>query len=417
MNNLLCLLVSALLFVWSSCTSAKPGQPATPKAASEKPQASNSILIGSWNLEWFGGPASMRSVHLEGGKRKELPPRNEQDITKMAAFVRDLGVSVLAVQEIGNEDDLRKLAKQIGPHWGVVLGTTGGGSEGRAQQAIGFCYDEDRVELLWAEEMLDFPRQRDGLPIYHRVPVTACFRETSTGLDFRAVVLHLKAGDKTDDRKKRKLEAEGIRDWLITLQSTDGEDQDIVVLGDFNSSYGTDVQTTLEQSGVARYLPQPRAEPTIMHFDDPIDQIAPSPRFLEVMPETFDAHGEAVGADKEAWRKTYSDHYPVTVCLQNEPDDDPDSAFSRGNPEHRLPVAARPQAKGPANKRSQPARTQGEEAIAPGTAVRVRVQEGASILEVEGTLISDLGEWVQIRDLKGEVRAFPKTSVREVLRR
>lgn len=397
MNNLLRILVSALL---------------SPSLAA---QDSAQLRIGSWNLEWFGGPPAMRSVRLDGGKNRELPPRDDQDLAKMGAFVRELGVSVLAVQEIGSEDELRKMAKHVGPTWEVVLGTTGGWADGKTLQAIGFCYDAARVELLWAEEMLDFPREKDGVPIFHRVPATACFRDRASGLDFRAVVLHLKAGDKADDKKKRSLEAQGIRDWLVALQASKDEDQDVVVLGDFNSGYGTDVQKTLEASGVARYLPQIRAEPTIMHFDEPIDQIAPSPRFLEVRAETFDAHGEAAQPDREAWRKTYSDHFPVTVTLASRGDDDPEAKFSHGKQEHRLPVGARTQAEAPAPEKATRARS--EESFAAGTAVKVFVHNGSTMLEVDGTLLGGLSEWVRIRDLQGMVRAFPALSVREVQRR
>jgi len=384
-------------------------------AASLAAQASNELRIGTWNLEFFGGPPAMRSVFLDGGKRRELPARDEQDLQKIGAFIRELGVSVLAVQEIGNEATLRALCQQIGPSWSLVLGTTGGWTDGKALQAIGFLYDDARVELLWAEEMLDFPREKDNLPIFHRVPVTACFKDRASGLDFRAVCVHLKAGKETNDQKKRSLEAAGLRDWLITLQASKDEDQDIVVLGDFNSGYGTDAQKSLESSGAARYLPQRSAEPTIMHFDEPIDQIAPSPRFLEALPETFDAHGEAAQADKETWRKTYSDHFPVTVTLKSERDDDPDATFSRGKPEHRLPANERAAKNQPA-----PSKAKSDESFTAGTAVIVELAyagENGKPHTVEGTLVAGLGDWIKLRDLQGAVRAFPSSIVREVRRR
>ncbi len=280
----------------------------------------------------------MRSIRDDGNERA-LPARDAQDLQKMGAFVRELGVSVLAVQEIGSGELLNTLAQQIDPDWKAVLGTTGGVPDG--SQSIGFLYDSKRIELLWAEELLSFPRKKGGLPIYNRVPVTACFRDSKSGVDFRAICVHLKAGSKAEDDKKRAFEAQGLRDWLVTLQSSSNEDQDVVVLGDFNSTYGTDVQTTLEESGVARYLRQVRSEPTIMHFPQPIDQIVPSPRFLEIDPNSFDAHSEPAQQDREEWRKTYSDHYPVTVILRSNGDDDPSSIFSEGSKAHQLPKTMR----------------------------------------------------------------------------
>ena len=48
----------------------------------------------------------------------------------------------------------------------------------------------------------------------------------------------------------------------------------------------------------------------------PIDQIAPSPRFAEIDAASFAVHGPKEGQDRDAWRKTYSDHFPVVTWLK-----------------------------------------------------------------------------------------------------
>jgi hypothetical protein len=83
---------------------------------------------------------------------------------------------VLAVQEINGEAPLRKVAAAAGPSWHVLLGTSGGWDDGKTAQRIGFVYDSAVVDLLQAEELLQLPREFEGVPIFHRVPVTACFR-------------------------------------------------------------------------------------------------------------------------------------------------------------------------------------------------------------------------------------------------
>lgn len=384
--------------------------------ASTARQGQNSLRIGSWNLEHFGSSPALRAVTDPGQPRRELPGRDDGDLKKIGAFITELGVSVLAVQEINGEAPLRQLCPHIGPSWDCFLGTSGGWTDGKSSQAIGFLYDTARVRLLWAEELNDFPREQDGLPIYHRVPVTACFQDTRTGIDFRAVCVHLKAGRDKSDVQKRKLEATGLRDWLVLLQSNKGEDQDIVVMGDFNSTYGDDPQTVFEEAGVARYLPQPKPEPTILHFPEPIDQIAASPRFLEIVPHTFDAHGEASTKDRDAWRKTYSDHFPVTVDLVAAGDDDPQATFSHGKNLHVLPVSLRPQpdpaTKSDAAAEPSAARPQRADPFPIGTAVYVFTTNGDKI---GGTLLAPLGEWVVLRDVPNYViRAFPAAQVREV---
>jgi len=120
--------------------------------------------IGTWNLEFLGA---------EGNFRNNLPPRDEADYVALGKKVQDLGVCVLAVQEICGEAVLQKVAAGAGPSWTAVLGTSGGWDDGKVQQGIGFVYDRAALDLLHCEELLNFPREYEGLPIFHRVPVTA----------------------------------------------------------------------------------------------------------------------------------------------------------------------------------------------------------------------------------------------------
>lgn len=369
-------------------------------------QGEGRLRLGTWNLEFFGGPASMRSFTEPGKERREVPPRDETDVQRIGQTLKELDVRVLAVQEIGGEEALAGLAAATGPNWRSLLGTSGGWNDGKAMQGIGFVWDSERVELLYAEELNAFPREQDGVPIFHRVPVTACFRDKRTGLDFRAVVVHLKAGRAADDKKKRRLEATILRDWIVTLQSSKNEDQDVVVLGDFNSTYGDDPQVVFEESGALRYLPQTKPEPTILHFPEPIDQMAFSPRFLEVVPHTFDAHGEMAAADRDGYRKTFSDHFLVTVDLVAAKDDDPEAMFSRGAPEQVLPASRRMRAEAAPAANAPKA----EARFARGQRVMVFLLNGENS---EGTLLTPLGEWVEL--LEGKTpRAFPREQVREV---
>lgn len=380
-----------------------------PAAVAQAP--SPTIGIGTWNLEFLGAT---------GNYRQDLPLRDGDDFAKIGAYVRELGVAVLAVQEICGEPPLRKVATGAGPTWDLVLGTTGGWDDGITAQNIGFLFDTARVELLWSEELLDFPRTLDGVPIFHRVPVTACFRDKATGTDFRAVTVHLKAGQKPDDLKKRKLEATVLRDWLVLLQNGTSEDQDIVVLGDFNSTYGTDPQQVLEGAGAVRYLRTAEPTPTILHFPEPIDQIAPSPRFGEVDAASFRVHGPLPTDDRAAWRKTYSDHFPVTVALRATGDDDPKAAFSRANAGNVLPVSQRAGASAAATPAPAAAGRGGRAARTPAnadTAAPIRVGDLVEIVleaggpPVRGTLLRELGDWVYLRDTNGVVRAYPATRV------
>jgi len=388
------------------------------------------LRIGTWNLEFLGDPANHRD---------KVPPRDDADLAAIGAYVRGLGVAVLAVQEVCSEVPLGKVAAAAGPSWNLVLGTTGGWDDGITAQRIGFLFDTARVELLSAEELRDFPQRLEDVPIFHRIPVTACFRDKRSGCDFRAVTVHLKASMKPDDLKKRKLEATVLRDWLLLLENGKREDQDIVVLGDFNSTYDADPETVLEGAGAVRYLRPATPTPTIMHFPEPIDQIAPSSRFQEIAAKTFAVHGPAAGVDRDAWRKTYSDHFPVTVDLECNGDDDPTAEFSLANAKYKLPVvggagavAAAPQApaREPGSAPAAGAGRDAADAAAPGAGraprranapardpidvgdhIEVVLDGGTS---VRGTLLAPLGDWVFVREVNLPVRAIPVQRVREV---
>lgn len=300
------------------------------------PAQEPTVRIGTWNLEFLGA---------EGDYRDHLPLRTDADFAAIGKKVQELGVAILAVQEVCGEAPVRKVAAAAGPSWQCVIGTSGAWDDGKTFQSIGFLYDTKLVELIQAEELLQFPRELEGVPIFHRVPLTACFRVKASGFDFRAITVHLKAGRTAKDEQKRRLEATTLRDWLTTLQRDPHEDQDIVLLGDFNSTYGSEPETILEQGGGMQYSAMPNHPATILHFADPIDQIVVGRGLDEVRPATFAVHGDLGGLERDAWRKTYSDHFPVTVDIDAARDADPEATFAHGPSDQALPAARRPKAK------------------------------------------------------------------------
>jgi len=256
------------------------------------------------------------------------------------------------------------------------------------------------------------------VPIFHRVPVTAWFRVKATGFDFRMVTVHLKAGQKAPDEQKRRLEAQELHEWLRRLRLSATEDQDFVVLGDFNSSYGSEPEQLLEQDDVVRYVAQPTPTPTIQHFAEPIDQIAVGPGFAELRRDSYSVHGMPAGQDKLAWRKTYSDHYAVTVTVDAAVDADPAAQFSRGAPEQTLPATLRPTtlaattsgpAAGTAPMAKAVAARSGPRDWPPqvGSAIQVRIMDGT---HYTGRLFQPLPDgpngWLVI-ETEGSLRAVP----------
>jgi endonuclease/exonuclease/phosphatase family metal-dependent hydrolase len=271
-----------------------------------------SLRLGAWNLEHFGS--------------RNDPPRTDQDVQAIADFIRGLDVQVLAVCEIDGEKPLKDLVKRIGPEWKFVVGTSGHvGQEG--QVAPGVLWDDSRVEMLGAGELSELSgRSASGL-IFHRQPVVAAFRDRAGGPDFRVVSVHFKAGRTPEDFDRRIAEAKGLRGYLEKLVSDTGQDDDIIVLGDFNHDYSASEADVFREGAFAEFLTG-RGR-SIIHFDRQIDHAVPLGSFEEVKAGSFVIHNKDGRSNPNKWRNTYSDHFPVTVDLETLPDDDPSAAFGK----------------------------------------------------------------------------------------
>jgi len=293
----------------------------------------------------------------------------------------------MAVQKVENEETLQRVAHEAGPSWVAFVGSTGQWDDRSTAQRLGFIYDKNAVDLLFAEELLQLPREFEGVPIFHRVPITAVWKDKASGCDFRLVTLHLAAGQKAEDRRKRRGEASVLASWLDTLARQPNEDADVIVLGIFNSTYGTEPEQIFEQSGLRKYLDQTSASPTIMHFPEPIDQVVVSDGCVEVRRTSLHVASDFGGLGKDAWRQTYSDHYPVTFQLRCANDDDPQATFWRGGPEQALPLSQRR----PREGGREPGREIGKPVAWPFTQGR-RVELLAGGVSYTGTLVRDVAQ-------------------------
>lgn len=327
---------------------------------------SDRIRLGTWNLEFFGN-------------RKD-PPRTDADVAAMATFLRARGIDVLAMQEVGTPEAVHTLASHLGAEWQFVLGTTGMWSDGSGGQRVGFLWDSARVELLQAEELMQLPREveADGrkIPIFHRVPVCAVFRARSGGLDFRAVTVHLKADVRREieqngrdelSTRKRVAEVAELGRVLDAMLAGAEEDRDVVVLGDFNHVLARErsepaakpdkpdadltVPLLTAFTGFARVPPaQPR--PTIRWFPEAIDHVVVGRDFVEeVIPGSAQVHapwsGDPTDAELDAWQKTYSDHFMLSVDLDASRDRDPQATFAPVGARQALRASRAPVATSP----------------------------------------------------------------------
>jgi endonuclease/exonuclease/phosphatase family metal-dependent hydrolase len=271
------------------------------------------LRIGAWNLEFFGN--------------RDDPPRTDGDVQAVADYIKELDVQALAVCEINGAKPLQDLCQRLGPGWKFVIGTSGHLGE-QSRIAPGVLWDDTRLELVHAGELAEIKKDH----LFHRVPVTAAFRCRAGGPDFRLLAVHLKAGRTPEDFERRQGEGAALRSYLEKLTADPDEDHDIVVLGDFNHCHTAPEAEVWTDGAFASFLTKPGAGRSIMHFDRQIDHLVPLGTFAEIEPRSFQIHNEGL-RDKEAWRQSYSDHFPVTAELAAVPDDDPPAKLSpQGRP-------------------------------------------------------------------------------------
>jgi hypothetical protein len=181
--------------------------------------------------------------------------------------------------------------------------------------------------MLGAGELSELSERGSSGLIFHRAPVVAAFRDRAGGPDFRVVSVHFKAGRTPEDFDRRTAEGKSLRDYLEKLVSDENEDDDIVVLGDFNHDPSAGEADAWTHGGFARFL-SGRGR-SIIHFDRQIDQAVPLGTFEEIKESSFVIQNLHGLRNAKQWRNTYSDHFPVTVELESLPDDDPAAVFGR----------------------------------------------------------------------------------------
>ncbi|HLU40013.1 MAG TPA: hypothetical protein VK081_11540, partial [Planctomycetota bacterium] len=128
------------------------------------------------------------------------------------------------------------------------------------------------------------------------------------------------------------------------------------------------------------------------------------------------AQGSPDAAALDAWHRTYSDHFPLTVDLDARRDQDPSATFrpARAGQELRPgggSAASTPAAPvQPAQPVPPPQPAQGYFGLRPGMHVQVRLIDDRVF---EGTLVSPLGpDWIEID--AGYLIAFPTRNVLSV---
>jgi endonuclease/exonuclease/phosphatase family metal-dependent hydrolase len=135
-------------------------------------------------------------------------------------------------------------------------------------------------------------------------------------------------GRDPEDMVRRREDIAAVRAWLQSPENLPGEDGDIVVTGDFNHDARAEEASLWLAGGFTRFM-TPRGNPrSMIHFNRQIDHILTLTGFDEIEARSLAVYNEQGMRCREAWRRVYSDHFPLTVDLAPVPDDDPEAKFS-----------------------------------------------------------------------------------------
>ncbi|MGI6075394.1 MAG: endonuclease/exonuclease/phosphatase family protein [Pyramidobacter sp.] len=135
------------------------------------------LTIGTFNIEYF-------SVF---GKKRYVP----SDLDELAASIRASGADVLALQEIEGDATMRFFVTRWLPGWKYVGNDTSG------RQDLYFLWNSEKVALqsrpqvYFANLSGTFAGRKYRL--FDRPPLSAVFRDESTGKTYTLVAVHLKS--------------------------------------------------------------------------------------------------------------------------------------------------------------------------------------------------------------------------------
>jgi endonuclease/exonuclease/phosphatase family metal-dependent hydrolase len=206
-------------------------------AGKRRPRAGQVASIGSWNIKWFP----------DGGPGRSKSPSSGTDIPWLACAIAWLNVDVLAAQELKTDahtqerwnELFRLLDQKTGGEWTSLVDTCPG--EGR--QHVGFLYDRKKVQVKGRAEQAALNFSGEACGGHVRPGLSAYFTFTG-GLDLHLVTLHLKSGTSQSDFEKRQAALKGFSPLGSRLQAIVPDD-DVVVLGDFNTMGCKDCSPTV----------------------------------------------------------------------------------------------------------------------------------------------------------------------------
>lgn len=271
-----------------------------------------SVNIATWNIREFG-----------------KKPRTEAAIHYIAEIIGQF--DLIGVVELrDNLEDLRRVIGILGPYWRVIYSDMIPDAAGNHER-VAYVYDKRAVTFNGLAAEANPPRTKKDSEYlasisWWRAPYIASFR--AGNFDFVAITAHIRWGESEDTRRP---ELQLLADWVeAKAKEPHAEDQDILVMGDFNiPSRDSDLFAAITSKGLK--IPDGLVEEkfgTNLAKDKRYDQILHMPRF----PENFADRGGILDfyagdfkalfpeLTKAAFTYQMSDHLPLWIQVNTDID-------------------------------------------------------------------------------------------------
>ncbi len=173
------------------------------------------LTIGTFNIAWLGDGEN------------DMIKRTEGDYQRLAEVIISTKADILALQEIENEDAMRKLTNYL-PGYEFVIDDSGG------NQNLAFLYKTD-IEIISSRIY------RPIAVINNRTRPGFIIEARKDKFDFIAMTVHFKSTSRYDDTNEKRAESRQIRKQQAEIASrwvdsvlAGGAEKDLILLGDMN---------------------------------------------------------------------------------------------------------------------------------------------------------------------------------------
>ncbi len=297
-------------------------------------QAPAQIKVGSFNAEWFPCKDDGTMMKQYGINLRYPPTGNATDIPAMFNMLKQLDLQLLGVVEVVDTKMMAEsAAKYLGKNYKFIYAPATG------SQKVGFVYNASVLKLVGQPVVYSEVTLKPGS--WLRPAFRADFRVLPNGMDFHAIIAHLKAAP--SGWKKRDQQWRILGNILKNLKEN-SPDKDIVLMGDFNNvskNKYNEFKPLMEKLGFYWATSELVKKQFVSDYWKPdfnkeriegslIDQIFLSPGMMHEYEKgstrvggmCADGKNEYKGSEIPEYYETISDHCPVYFTLHADKDDD-----------------------------------------------------------------------------------------------